>query len=83
MAEEFFEELKRRFYVTPKSFLELIALYLSCSTRSAPMDAAHQAARGGVAKLNETNAVVDGMKAELTELQPVLEARSRRRRRRC
>ena len=28
-ADRFFEELKRRFYVTPKSFLELISLYLA------------------------------------------------------
>lgn len=28
-ADQFFAELKRRFYVTPKSFLELLSLYLS------------------------------------------------------
>lgn len=29
MAERFYNELKRRYYTTPTSYLELITLYLS------------------------------------------------------
>ena len=29
MAERFYDELKRRYYTTPTSYLELIAVYLS------------------------------------------------------
>ena len=32
MAERFFAELKRRYYTTPTSYLELINLYLSMLT---------------------------------------------------
>ena len=77
-ADRFFEELKRRFYVTPKSFLELISLYLAMlDEKRESMDVSIQRLSVGVRKLNETNAVVEGMRAELDELQPVLEQKSK------
>ena len=77
MAETFFEEQRRRTYVTPKSFLELLALYVSMlAWKRAEVTAALARLEGGVAKLKQANESVAGMKVELSELQPVLEAKS-------
>ena len=77
MAETFFEEQRRRTYVTPKSVLELLALYVSMLARKrAEVTAALERLEGGVSKLKQANESVADMKVELSELQPVLEAKS-------
>ena len=77
-SDQFFAELKRKFYVTPKSFLELITLYLDMlQGKRDDMMTKVKRLEVGIKKLNETNALVDGMQAELTELQPVLEIKSK------
>jgi len=72
-AEAFYTELRRRYYVTPKSYLDLIHLYISLlrGTRQ-EMAMARDRLLNGLAKLQETNIVVDRMQTELNELQPVL-----------
>ncbi|KAJ1632321.1 hypothetical protein T492DRAFT_868478 [Pavlovales sp. CCMP2436] len=73
MAERFHAEQRRRFYVTPKSFLELISLYLGMINEQRDMvDKAISRLSVGVAKLTDTNKLVSGMKEELSELQPIL-----------
>ena len=77
-SDDFFRELKRKFYVTPKSFLELISLYLDMlGGKRDDMMTGIKRLEVGVKKINETNALVDGMQAELTELQPVLVIKSK------
>ena len=77
MAERFYEEQRRRSYVTPRSFLELLSLYISMlSKKRAEVTAALDRLEGGVQKLVQANESVAGMKVELSELQPVLEAKS-------
>jgi len=77
-SNKFFASLKRRFYVTPKSFLELISLYLDkLDVKRAIMDVGIKRLEVGIKKLNETNALVDGMQKELTALQPTLEIKSK------
>ena len=64
----------RRFYVTPQSFLELISLYLDMlQGKRDEMMLGIKRLEIGIKKLNETNALVDGMQAELTELREYLE----------
>jgi dynein heavy chain len=78
MADVFFEEQRRRSYVTPKSFLELLALYCTMlSAKRAEVGTACKRLEGGVVKLREANASVAQMKIELSELQPILEQKSR------
>jgi len=73
MAEIFFAEQKRRFYVTPKSFLELISLYLGAlDEKRNEMDVGILRLSIGTKKLNETNAMVQGMQEQLAALQPEL-----------
>ena len=77
MAETFYAEQSRRSYVTPKSFLELLSLYVAMlASKRHEVTAALERLEGGVAKLHEANASVAEMKIELSELQPVLEAKS-------
>ncbi len=64
---------RRRYYVTPKSYLDLIHLYVTLlRTKRQEMAMARDRLLNGLAKLQETNVVVDKMQRELEELQPVL-----------
>ena len=77
-ADKFFAEQKRKFYVTPKSFLELISLYLGMlDKKRAEMMIAINRLEVGCAKINETKVIVTNLEAELTELQPILEVKSK------
>jgi hypothetical protein len=62
-----------RFYVTPKSYLDLISLYLQLlAQRRQELHAARDRLLNGLGKLQEANEVVDRMQGELALLQPVL-----------
>lgn len=69
--------LTPRYYTTPKSYLDLINLYLQLlREKREEYTVAKDRLLNGLYKLNETNALVDGMKAELAELAPVIEAKA-------
>eukprot|EP00304_Pavlova_gyrans_P012708 CAMPEP_0206041750 /NCGR_PEP_ID=MMETSP1466-20131121/6142_1 /ASSEMBLY_ACC=CAM_ASM_001126 /TAXON_ID=44452 /ORGANISM="Pavlova gyrans, Strain CCMP608" /LENGTH=4121 /DNA_ID=CAMNT_0053416453 /DNA_START=38 /DNA_END=12403 /DNA_ORIENTATION=- len=72
-TSRFYDELRRITYTTPTSYLELLTLFLSTLAEQR-LRIAQQISRyrGGVDKLIATNRVVDSMKAELTEMQPIL-----------
>ena len=62
-----------RFYVTPKSYLDLISLFLQLlSQRQQELHAARDRLLNGLDKLQGANEVVDRMQRELAALQPVL-----------
>jgi dynein heavy chain len=72
-SENFFAQLRRRVYTTPKSYLDLIALYMSMlEGLQNVVDVKCERMKVGVRKLDETNAVVDGLQKELAALQPIL-----------
>ncbi|CAM9165880.1 unnamed protein product [Chrysoparadoxa australica] len=77
-ADRFYSELRRHVYITPKSYLDLINSYIANLEvlQSAIQEKAGQM-EVGVAKLTETNAMVEGLKEELTKLEPVLEEKSK------
>ena len=76
-SDQFWSELRRRYYTTPKSYLDLINLYVSLlAEKREEMDMARDRLLNGLTKLNETNALVASMKEELAKLQPVLEEKS-------
>ncbi|XP_060075174.1 dynein axonemal heavy chain 6-like [Ylistrum balloti] len=77
MAERFYSELKRRYYTTPTSYLELINLYLSMlGEKTKSLKNARDRVQNGLIKLLETNELVDNMKKELVALEPELKKKS-------
>ncbi|CAL1541921.1 unnamed protein product [Lymnaea stagnalis] len=77
MAEKFYSELKRRYYTTPTSYLELINLYLSMlQEKTKNLKSARDRVKNGLTKLLETNTLVDSMKKELIALEPELKKKS-------
>ena len=76
-SDRFFQELRRKFYTTPKSYLDLINLYTSLlAEKREELGTARDRLLNGLQKLDETNAVVDSLQVELTALGPVLEEKS-------
>jgi dynein heavy chain len=72
-AEVFEERLRRKVYVTPKSYLDLISLYLEMiQEKREEKDVALQRLQTGVNKIDEANGVVNGLQEELTKLAPVI-----------
>ncbi|XP_067106416.1 dynein axonemal heavy chain 6 [Osmerus mordax] len=77
MAERFYSELRRRYYTTPTSYLELINLYLAMlGEKRLQLVAARDRVKNGLTKLLETNVLVDKMKVDLSALEPVLKQKS-------
>ncbi|XP_064645339.1 dynein axonemal heavy chain 6-like [Lineus longissimus] len=77
MAERFYAELKRRYYTTPTSYLELINLYLSMlGEKRKQLTTARDRVKNGLTKLLETNDLVDNMQVELVALEPELKKKS-------
>eukprot|EP00873_Tetraselmis_striata_P045243 jgi/Tetstr1/465507/TSEL_010176.t1 len=76
-SDRFWAELRRRYYTTPKSYLDLINLYVTLlAEKREEMDTARDRLLNGLMKLRQTNGMVDGMKADLAKLAPVLEEKS-------
>ncbi|KAM7079135.1 dynein axonemal heavy chain 6 [Molossus nigricans] len=77
MAERYYTELRRRYYTTPTSYLELINLYLTMlrDKRKQSISACDRV-KHGLAKLLETNELVDKMKLDLSALEPILLTKS-------
>ncbi|KAM4603926.1 dynein axonemal heavy chain 6 [Polymixia lowei] len=77
MAERFYSELRRHYYTTPTSYLELINLYLAMlGDKRQQLAAARDRVKNGLTKLSETNVLVDKMKVDLSALEPVLKQKS-------
>ncbi|XP_070535810.1 dynein axonemal heavy chain 6-like isoform X2 [Ptychodera flava] len=78
MAEKFYAELRRRYYTTPTSYLELINLYLSMlSEKKKQLVSARNRIKTGLDKILETNTLVAEMEVTLTALKPELEQKSK------
>ncbi|KAL9959258.1 hypothetical protein ACROYT_G032565 [Oculina patagonica] len=77
MADRFYAELRRRYYTTPTSYLELINLYLSMlDDKRRQLIGARDRVKNGLKKLLETNDLVDNMQVELVALEPQLKQKS-------
>ncbi|KAM9770210.1 dynein axonemal heavy chain 6 [Menidia menidia] len=77
MAEHFYLELKRRYYTTPASYLELINLYLSLlEKKREQLIQSRDRVKNGLTKLLQTNELVDKMKEDLSALEPILKQKS-------
>ncbi|XP_019622649.1 PREDICTED: dynein heavy chain 6, axonemal-like [Branchiostoma belcheri] len=77
MSERFYAELRRRYYTTPTSYLELINLYLSMlGEKKKQLVTARDRVKNGLEKILETNELVANMEQELTLLEPELKQKS-------
>ncbi|XP_019373751.1 PREDICTED: dynein heavy chain 6, axonemal [Gavialis gangeticus] len=77
MADQYYAELRRRYYTTPTSYLELINLYLTMlREKRKQLVSARDRVKNGLSKLLETNELVDKMKLDLSALEPVLKEKS-------
>lgn len=72
-AKVYFETLRRYYYVTPTSYLELLSVFKSVLvSKREEVNTMKFRLQNGVDKLSETKEVVAVMQTELVELQPVL-----------
>ena len=77
MAANFFDELSRRYYITPKSYLDLIALYIDAfKEKTAEKQKAKDRLENGLNKLKECEALVEEMEKTMAALAPVLKEKA-------
>ena len=73
-AEDFFESLRRRTYMTPTSYLELIGLFTDLvGKKRGELTTKLERYTIGSKTLNETKSVVDELKDSLAKMQPTIE----------
>ncbi len=76
-AAEFYAELRRRVYITPKSYLDLIRVYIEgLRNKRKQMGDGRDRLVCGIEKLKETGKKIAEMKKRLEELQPKLKEKS-------
>lgn len=77
MTERFYNEVKRHYYTTPSSYLELLKLYHGMlRTRKEKVIKQRERISNGLQKLYETNELIDTMKEELKAMEPILQKKS-------
>ena len=73
VSDRFWAELRRRVYTTPKSYLDLISLYLNkLDQKRREMNTNKNRLANGLKKLNDTNSNIAVLKITLAEMQPKL-----------
>ncbi|DAZ96773.1 TPA: hypothetical protein N0F65_005771 [Lagenidium giganteum] len=77
-SKEYFNVLRRYYYVTPTSYLELLSTFKAVLvSKREEVNTMKSRLQNGVDKLSETKSIVSTMQFELVELQPVLAATQR------
>lgn len=77
-TQKFYDELRRRYYTTPTSYMEFVRLYLSkLNGKRAEITFNRERLCTGLQKLSDSNALVGTMKAELLQLGPKLEQKAK------
>ena len=68
-SDRFYDELRRRVYTTPKSYLDLISLYLNkLKIKREEFNSNKNRLASGVKKLDTTNVSIAELKEKLTEM---------------
>ncbi|KAJ9465464.1 Dynein-1-beta heavy chain [Diplonema papillatum] len=77
MAQRFFVEINRHYYVTPTSYLEFLSVYLTLleDKKKELGEQLHKVANGKK-KMNETTLFISNMQKEITDMKPILEQKS-------
>lgn len=77
-SEQFYNELRRRNYTTPTSYLDLIKTYIELLGKQKVIVPAKMSRyENGISRLAETNIMVDELKKKLIELMPVIDQKSK------
>ena len=72
-SEKFYNELRRRVYTTPKSYLDLINLYTkTLAAKRKEIDTNRSRLANGLTTLKNTNASIAELKVNITEMLPKL-----------
>ena len=78
MCSRFYDDTKRVYHVTPKSFLNFISLFKTThSNRREKLNFDQDRLLSGLQKLSDTNHLVVDMKADLVEIGPQLDKKSK------
>lgn len=76
-SNKFYDSLRRRVYTTPKSYLDLISLYMKLlEVKRNELHSNKSRLSNGLAKLNEANSEIATLSAELKVKQPILEEKN-------
>jgi dynein heavy chain len=74
----FYEQMQRRFYTTPTSYIEFVRLFLNkFHEKASKFNLNRDRLKTGLLKLAESNNLVGVMQAELIQLGPQLEQKSK------
>ena len=77
-ALRFWEEMRRRYYTTPSSYLEFIKVYSSMlHNNNAKFENNRSRLINGLAKLSEANSLVGIMQDELVSIGPKIEEKAK------
>jgi len=77
-ADRYYDELKRKYYITPTSYLELMKLYINfMTTQQTFIPLKIKKYEIGLERLAETNEKVAGLQKQIIEFQPILEENSK------
>lgn len=77
-AKLFYEEMQRRYYTTPTTYMEFVKLFLSkFHEKASKFSLNKDRLATGLLKLAESNNLVGVMQTELIELGPQLERKSK------
>ena len=76
-SDRYFAELRRKNYTTPTSYLDLIKTYIEMlKFQRGIVPIKIQRYQGGLKRLDETNKMVDNMKADLITLRPKIDEKT-------
>lgn len=77
-ADKFWDEIKRKYYITPTSYLELMRIYINfMTTQQTFIPLKIKKYEIGLERLVETNDKVAGLQKQIIEFQPILEENSK------
>eukprot|EP00884_Botryococcus_braunii_P021122 jgi/Botrbrau1/7694/Bobra.0159s0132.1 len=78
IADRFYRELRRRFFVTPTAYLDLIHLFLALlRAKTMEMKESRDRLQTGLLKLQTANDLVEKLQTELSFLQPIIQEKSK------
>ena len=77
-GQRFWDELRRKFYISPKSYLDLIEMYIKLiDEKRSELSERRDRFMNGLNKMIEVGLVIEQSKIDLDELAPVLIEKSK------